>query len=41
MRRIEFALALAALPVFAQGGPERITVPFSDPARPGLVKPRF
>jgi DUF4097 and DUF4098 domain-containing protein YvlB len=38
MRRIEFVLVLAALPVFAQGGPERVTVPFSDPARPGMVR---
>jgi hypothetical protein len=38
MRRIEFVLALATVPLFAQGGPERLTVPFSDPARPGLLK---
>ncbi len=38
MRRIEFLLVAAALPLFGQGTPDRFTVPFSDPARPGLVK---
>ncbi len=38
MRRIEFLLAAAVLPVFAQGTPDRVTVPFSDPSRPGLLK---
>lgn len=38
MRRIEFLLAVAVLPIFAQGTPDRVTVPFSDPSRPGLLK---